>query len=517
MFGARPRKLTAVVAVLTLVVTGVLTVLAWQANAHSERRLLDRQLAQVGTLLSNQAAVLQIELSDIGQVAVNTSANPAAFARFAAGELKQTGQSLSLWRIGGGPPERLALQGVEARLPAAGTAAFSAVKPTGQLVVLGILPGSPDRLAYGLMPAAGNNDLLIYAETPLPPGRRMPVTGNSPLSGLDLALYLGRDVTPERLLEATAPTPIRGEVSRTTVPFGTAQVTVVGASPTSLTGALASALPWIVLGVGCVLAVTAAATVEYVSRRRLLAEGLAAENERLYRQQRGIAGTLQHALLPDVPHVDGVEIGARYLAGVDELDVGGDWYDVIALPSGRVVFVVGDVSGRGLPAATTMASLRFAVRAYVAQGDDIVSVLAKLRGLLDVGTDQQFATVLLGELHPGTGVLRIVSAGHFPPLLLTGGRVCTVDCPVTPPVGVPAPAVGATEVRVPGTATMLSFSDGLVERRGEVIDVGLERLATVAGAAAGRPLEQLLDEVLRGLTGDGGRDDTVLLGMRWPS
>src|SRR3954449_3395611 len=108
MFRDRPRRLSAVVAVLTLVITGALTYLTWRVNSQSEERLLDRQLAQVGTLLSNQAAVLQTELADIGQVAVNTNANPAAFARFADRELKQTGQSLSLWRIANGSAQQLA-------------------------------------------------------------------------------------------------------------------------------------------------------------------------------------------------------------------------------------------------------------------------------------------------------------------------------------------------------------------------------------------------------------------------
>jgi serine phosphatase RsbU (regulator of sigma subunit) len=254
--------------------------------------------------------------------------------------------------------------------------------------------------------------------------------------------------------------------------------------------------------------------VESLSRRRIVAEGLAVENERLYRQQRSIAGTLQHALLPEVPHVDGVDIAARYVAGVDELEVGGDWYDVITRPSGSVVFVVGDVSGQGLPAATTMAALRFAVRAYLAQDDDIATVLTKLRGLLDITVDHQFATVLLGELDPDTGRVRLVSAGHFAPLLLHGGRAELLECPVGPPVGVASSAPGVAEVRVSGPATLLAFTDGAVERRGEVIDTGLERLRSTAAAADGQPLPAVLDRLME-TSAQGGRDDTVILGLRW--
>ncbi len=302
------------------------------------------------------------------------------------------------------------------------------------------------------------------------------------------------------------------------MPFGDSTFTVVAASRTELTGPLSAALPWIVLGVGGLLAIAGGATAGSLSRRRTVAERLAADNEQLYRQQRGIAGTLQHALLPEVPTVDGVEVAARYVAGVDELEVGGDWYDVIPGPSGRSVFVVGDVSGQGLAAATTMAALRFAVRAYVAQGDDIATVLTRLRDLLDISVDHQFATVLLGELDPSAGLVRVVSAGHFGPLLMTGGRTEFLDCPVPPPVGVATSAPPeVAEVRVSGPSTLLAFTDGAVERRGEVIDAGLERLRSTADAADAQPLPTVLDHLMKMPNVDGGRDDTVILGLRWTS
>jgi serine phosphatase RsbU (regulator of sigma subunit) len=197
--------------------------------------------------------------------------------------------------------------------------------------------------------------------------------------------------------------------------------------------------------------------------------------------------------------------------------VGGDWYDVIATGPGRSVFVVGDISGRGLPAATTMAALRFAVRAYVAEGHDIEAVLARLRGLLSIDVDHQFATVLIGELDVPAGRLRLVSAGHFPPLLLDGGTVTALECPIAPPVGVATTAPGcAAVVRVPASGTLLAFTDGAVERRGETIDTGLDRLSAAVLRVEQRPLDAMLDRLLATLTTEiGGKDDTVLLGLRW--
>jgi serine phosphatase RsbU (regulator of sigma subunit) len=343
----------------------------------------------------------------------------------------------------------------------------------------------------------------------IPPG--------GPFSGVDLAVYLGPGAEADQLLQATAPVPIRGNTATTRVPFGDTTFTLVAASKTELTGALSAALPWIVVAAGGLMALGSGATVEMLSRRRVMAERLAAVNQRLYQEQRSIAGTLQHALLPEVPQLVNVEAGARYVAGGDDLEVGGDWYDVIPTPSGRCVFVVGDISGQGLRAATTMAELRFAVRAYLTQGDDIGTVVTKLRGLLDIDTGHQFATVLLGELDPATGRIRLVSAGHFWPLVISGSHAQFLDGPVAPPIGVPtsAPPV-VVETHVRGAATLLAFTDGAMERRGEDLDTGLERLRSTAALAGAQPLPAVLDRLMQMATA-GGRDDTVILGLRWTS
>jgi len=358
--------------------------------------------------------------------------------------------------------------------------------------------------------------LVIYSETPVSPAPQNRPPDDAAFGGLDFAVYLGESLDTDQLLLSTAPAPIGGATETATLTFGDTVLTVVGAAPNQLTGALPAVLPWIVLGVGVALAVAGAATVETLGRRRAVAEGLAADNERLYHQQRGIAGTLQRAMLPEVPKVDGLEVAARYVAGVDELEVGGDWYDLIPRGPGCCVFVVGDISGRGLPAATTMAALRFAVRAYLAQGDDIATVMGKLGPLLDVDTDHQFATVLIGEVDTGGGWLRLVCAGHFPPLLVTDGHAELLDCPVAPPIGVaPEHQPVVTELRLPRSGTLLAFTDGLVERRGEVIDTGLVRLTDAAAAVDGQPLDAMIGQMMQTLTAESGTDDTVLVGLRW--
>lgn len=513
---ARLRRLSIAVTAVVLALSLLLAWLSSTVNASNNRRLLTQQVDQVAALLSTQVAIIQTQMSDAGQVAVATTGRTAPFVRFAGSAIVAPRMSLSLWRVTGDHVQMLAEHGPVPLLPAARKPDFlTRVTSTGQLAVQGIVQGKAPRLAYALRPP-GTTGLVVYGEVPL--NRRVTVPPGGAFSGLDLAVFLGRTTAADQLVQTTAPLPIRGKTVAKEVPFGDGVFTVVASSQSGLTGPLSGALPWIVLGVGSALALAGGAVVEVLSRRRTVAEGLAVDNQRLYQQQRGIAATLQHALLPDVSRVHGVEVAARYVAGVDELEVGGDWYDVVTAPSGRCVFVVGDISGRGLEAATTMAALRFAARAYVAQGDDIGTVLTRLRSLLDVHVDHQFATVLIGELEPVAGLVRIVSAGHFGPLVITSAGAQFLDCPVAPPVGVAASAPPTvTEVRISGPATLLAFTDGAVERRGEVIDTGLERLRSTGLDAAGYPLPAVLDRLMRIPTDNGGRDDTVILGLRWSS
>ena len=269
------------------------------------------------------------------------------------------------------------------------------------------------------------------------------------------------------------------------------------------------------LGTGVTLAVSGGAVVEYLTRRGRMAERQARENRRQYERQRVIAGELQRALLPSLPEFDGVEVATRYYTGVTGTDVGGDWFDVVQTDENRFVMVVGDVSGRGLKAASTMASLRFPLRANLLNGDPVEQALAKLSPLLDVDSDQQFATVLAAELDLPAGRMTVVSAGHLLPLVVTDGGAEFVSGRVDTPIGV-APSVRPTPITVdlPDSATVLFFSDGLVERVGELLDVGLERLRQAASRPAAN-VGQLVDAVSSDLVPGEAHDDTIILGVRW--
>jgi serine phosphatase RsbU (regulator of sigma subunit) len=200
---------------------------------------------------------------------------------------------------------------------------------------------------------------------------------------------------------------------------------------------------------------------------------------------------------------------------VGGIEVGGDWYDVIPTGKGRALFVVGDVSGRGLAAATTMAYLSHAIRAYTAQGDGPAVILTKLGELIGQPEDGYFATVLCWSIDIDRHLLTVASAGHFAPLVIDGGTARYVDLEVGPPIGVlPRTDPAEVTITVPAGAAVVAFTDGLVERRGEHLDVGLARLAEAAASHRGS-MDELLGRLLVDLAPAGSDDDIAILGVQW--
>jgi hypothetical protein len=501
-----------------LVLTGGLATVANVVNAHSNHRLLVQQVQQADVALSIALPVVQSQLVDAAQVAIDTNGDPVVFQRFVNASLARTGSStaMSLWQLNGSSARPITSTGaltlVEQNLDGK---FFAGVKQNGQLFITSILPGTPARLGFAEMPTNDPAGYVIYGEAPLTPNRQVAIPPTSPFADLKVALYLGPNPTNATLLEATDATPIKGNTAQTSLPLGNTVVTLVGASTKPLAGGLSNALAWIVVGAGIVLAIAIGWIVEYAIRRRLHAESLARDNDRLYREQRNIAGTLQHALLPQLPSVEGLDVAARYVAGVAGLEVGGDWYDVIRTDDDRCVFFVGDVSGSGLNAAALMASLRYAARAYIAQGDSIQTVLVKLSELHDIERDQHFATVLAGDIDVAGRRVTLVSAGHFAPLLVSEGMTQFLDVPVEPPIGVaPISELHAVTYEVPPNSTLIAFTDGLVERRGESIDEGLQRLRDVAGSDQPGSAD-VVETLTTGLITDTAPDDTIVLAIRW--
>ena len=228
--------------------------------------------------------------------------------------------------------------------------------------------------------------------------------------------------------------------------------------------------------------------VEHVVRRA----ALALDNARLYEQQREVAVTLQRSLLPRaLPDVAGVRLASRYLPGADGTEVGGDFYDAVALPAGRIGLTLGDVMGRGVRAAAVMGQLRATLRGYALENHPPDGVLARVDALVQALEDSELVTALYGVLDPATGALAVSSAGHPPPVVVAAdGAVRALDLDPGPPLGVDVRSFGVTHVSLAPGDTLLLFTDGLVEDRSLPVYEGIEKL--VAGLA-GHPLARSQD------------------------
>ena len=237
---------------------------------------------------------------------------------------------------------------------------------------------------------------------------------------------------------------------------------------------------------------------------------------RVYEQEHRIAETLQRSMLPEkLPEIEGLELAARYLPAGTETAIGGDWYDAMELPDGRVALVVGDVVGHGLRAAAIMGQLRTASRAYAQVEPSPVEVVARLNRLITGGEDEGMATVLYLVLDRDNGKVTFTSAGHPPPLVLEPDGPRFLEGGRSVPVGAADPAVfrQGEDTIAPGS-TLLLYTDGLIERRDVPLERRLAQLAEAAGAAGGE-LSELCGQLVSAVLGRSEPgDDVALLAVR---
>ncbi|HEY2768568.1 MAG TPA: SpoIIE family protein phosphatase [Solirubrobacteraceae bacterium] len=246
---------------------------------------------------------------------------------------------------------------------------------------------------------------------------------------------------------------------------------------------------------------------------------IAIQHARSYEHERGLVEMLQHHLLPDrLPQAPALAMAARYQPSERAAQVGGDWYDAIVLPGGCVGLAIGDVVGHGVRAATLMGELRAALRAYaLVEPASPGAALERLNALVaSTHGAGMVATLLYMVIDPESARVRFASAGHLPPLLMSAdGETRFLDHRSAPPLGAIEHAnFRAWESHLSVGDTVLLYTDGLVERRGEAIDVGLQRLRDALSTAPG-DLERLCSHVLaRAPGGPGVSDDMALLAVR---
>ncbi len=493
------------------------------AYERNEVRLLHERTKQAAAVLTAALPGIQTPLASAVEVAEQGEGEQAPFRRLMT-PLVETGQpflSASLWQVDSDPPAPALVVGQDLKLAAQPPDEIRRVLErsagTTGLGVVGLLEGDDPRLGYFYTSDAEAVTYVVYAEAGLPARRTSVVPADSAFAGLDNAVYLGDVESADALLTAsTEELPLTGRRATEQVEFGDTDLLLVMSPTTELGGALLASLPWLVGVVGIVSTIAATLLVEQLLRRRDRADELAEQNRELYANQLSVSRTLQHSLLPrSLPDVRGLELAGRYVAGVAGLDIGGDWYDVIDLDDERVMVVVGDVSGRGLEAGTVMASLRYAIRAFASRHDQPDAILAGLTGLLDFVRDRHFATVMCAIVDVDGRTFTVANAGHPPPLVVDATGAGFLATEVGPPIGVrPAAAYrSVTHELLPGS-TVIMFTDGVFERRGETVDTGLERLRRSVPTHAER-LDDALDGLLSTQLTTDSHDDSALVGVRW--
>jgi serine phosphatase RsbU (regulator of sigma subunit)/anti-sigma regulatory factor (Ser/Thr protein kinase) len=251
--------------------------------------------------------------------------------------------------------------------------------------------------------------------------------------------------------------------------------------------------------------------MEFASRAAMFMD-----NAQRYSRERATALTLQRSMLPTgLSAPSSVEVKHRYLPGSQLIEIGGDWYESIALPGGRVALVVGDVAGHGVRAAVTMGRLRTAIHTLAMLELPPAETLQQLNELMqELGArEPHFATCVYAIYDAVSGSCELASAGHLPPLLVRpDGTTELLDISPAPPLGVGSGPIQSRVIDIDDGSLLVLYTDGLVERRTEDIDVGLAKLREIFGpGSADRPLEDLCKATLAGVYADQQRDDIALL------
>jgi serine phosphatase RsbU (regulator of sigma subunit) len=252
--------------------------------------------------------------------------------------------------------------------------------------------------------------------------------------------------------------------------------------------------------------------------------GLVVENALVYQRERALSETMQRALLPALlPRAEDLQMAARYRPAGHAQLVGGDWYDAYLGARGTTSLVIGDVAGHDIDAAATMGQLRTMLRMADHDGartaTEVLGTVDRACATFEYGV---FATALVAQIGPRSpdGAARSIrwgSAGHPPPLVLhRDGTVAVLDAPPGLPLGVaPERARPEHQAALPAGSTLLLYTDGLIEGRGNDLDTGLARLAGLLARSGDLDLERLCDRMLTELLpGTGADDDVALIAVR---
>jgi PAS domain S-box-containing protein len=378
-------------------------------------------------------------------------------------------------------------------------AVHEAMRPTGDVsfVALGLLEDAePVLSSYFAGPAITNDLVARYRRLPLSvdtPMTRVIATG-TPVALADRSAQ--HDEFPAVVPDAGA----EKTQALLVVPILRASGTVLGA-----------------IGIGWSHARTLDGPVVDMAHEIATITARTVERLELVDLERSVAQTLQLGLLALDVHTTDALVRARYQAAEASMAIGGDWYDAVDRDDGRLAVAVGDVVGRGLPAATTMGQLRAALGVASLQAGNAADAVRILDRYARHVPGAMCATVAFALLDPARRELSYVTAGHPPPVLVgPDGEITFLDRAVSWPLGIESEerrAAAATAELAPGSLLLL-YTDGLIERRHEPIDDGLARLRETVARCWSLPLRRVKNAIFGALVDDGANDDIALVAVR---
>ena len=517
-----PLRTASIIAVLiTLLATAAAVWAARTVVNDQEKRLLDERASEVSLVLTSAIDAIPAGLSSQGVVLTVTGGSRAAYHQAAqaavdAGPGDLTFAWLRPARDGHGY-EVLEAAGSGLHrgdvIDDARTSTFDAAMQQSKMVATPVI-GADRKLGFAIGPPTAPAHSVLYRETPLGPLAPPGASSTAPFSELDVVIYGSPTPHVAQALASTTPhLPLTGDVRRLPLAAGSSHWLLEVKAGQPLVGKVATNAWWVTLLVGLAGAVLIAVAVETAGRRRDAALAL-------YESEHQVAETLQRSLLPRLPEIPGLQLAARYLAGGQGQQVGGDWFDAFPVSGGRVGIAVGDVIGHDVVAASAMAQIRAALRAYAIDGAPPEQVINRLDHLVEELGLTQLVTVVYGLLEPpaadGSRLLTHTNAGHLSPLVrtasgdvtpLAGGESIVIGAPITF-------AHSQVEQRLEDGATLVLFTDGLVEVPGGSIEDALGDLSATLAETDVNDLEALCDRII-GTTADRPlRDDVALLVIR---
>jgi serine phosphatase RsbU (regulator of sigma subunit) len=466
---------TIAVIVAGVVIVGGATIVTEVLHRDTEQRLLDQRTGEAGAVLSTAISGLQTPLSSAAELAETTNGDPDAFRavmgrlvgratgnRFVAAQLYSASSTTPI--VSMGDPTALAAAG-----PVGVQAMLDKAAAAQALSVNDLLDQPERRLGYAYKSVQTPTRFVVYAETAVPQ-RTSASRTTGPFQDLEYATYIDRATSDELLYASVGEVPIKGRTSTTAVPFGDRQLVLVTTTSAILAGQLSRLLPYLIAIVGAILIVVGALVTQLLLRRRSQAVALADDVSRLYEDQRHRTETLQRSLLPrELPQPPGVQVAARYWPADKTSEIGGDFYDLFEIESGRWGVTIGDVCGKGIEAAALTGVTRHTIRAAARHLDSPADVLGWTYEAIRGYDSETYATVCFGFLRliDNRAELDIALAGHPGPLLYrSAGTVEALGARGTV-LGLVQPHVSRTRYSIAAGDTVIFYTDGITDAPGE--------------------------------------------------